>query len=92
VFDTFDPILEIGKSFCLYHHFCGEVFEAFYTHAHHIRFCEVEEITGALKAKGISILTEYDCFGAAVSNMSADDPDGNVPMFLASFFYGHTLP
>ena len=92
VFDTLDPIFEIGKGFCVYHQFCREILEALFAHGHHTQLREIFNITGAVKAQGILILTENDCIGASVSHMTTDNPDGNLSVFFAYFFFGRNAP
>jgi hypothetical protein len=89
VFDAFDPIFEVDKGPGVYHQFCREILEAFFAHAHHIELCEIFEITGTFKAKGILVLAEYNRIGASFSHMFTDNPNGNLSMFRACFFFRH---
>jgi len=91
MFDTLDPIFEIGKGLGVDHQLCRKIFEAFFAHAGHIKFCEVFEITGTFKAEGILVPAEYNCIGAAISHMFADNPGGNLPVFWACIFFAHNL-
>jgi hypothetical protein len=92
IFDALHPIFEVGKGFCVYHQFCCEILKAFLAHSYHVQFSEVFKIMGTIEAEGVLLFAEYNRLGGPVSNMSADNPDGNFTVFYACFFFGHNTP
>jgi hypothetical protein len=90
--NALDPILEIGKGFCIYHQFRREILEAFFTHTDHVLLCEILKISGTFEAEGILPFTKDDRIGVSIADMSADKPDGNLAMFFALYFFSHDTP
>ncbi|TKB27111.1 YhbY family RNA-binding protein [Desulfopila sp. IMCC35006] len=90
--NALNPIFKIGKSTGVYHQFCGEVLEAFEAHTRDIQLGEILKIPGTGKAETVLIFAEYDRVGASICHVSADNPDGNISVFGACFFFGHFAP
>ncbi len=89
VFNTYYPIFEVGKGLCVYHQLCCEILKAFFAHTYYVLFRKLFEIISTFKAKGILIFAEYNRLCTSNSHMFADNPDGNLPVFFACFFFGH---
>jgi hypothetical protein len=90
--NALDPLLEVGKGFCVYHQSRREILEAFFTHTDHILLREILEVSGTFEAEGIVLPTEYDRIGVSIADMVADKPDRNLTVFFALSFFGHDTP
>lgn len=90
--NALDPILEVGKGFCVYHQLRREILEAFFAHTDHVLLGEIFEIPGTFEAEGILLLTEYDRIGAPIADMPADNPNENLTVFVTLYFFSHDTP
>ncbi|MFN2355865.1 MAG: hypothetical protein ABR512_15270, partial [Desulfopila sp.] len=80
------------KGFCVYHQFRREILEAFFTHTDHVLLGEILKVSGTFEAESVLFLAEYDGIGVSFADMPADNPDGDLAVFFALYFFGHDTP